>query len=153
MENKTINFKGVKSVILASCLYKQLLSLFQYQILSNYLYKKYGNYKSFEEFIIDCLKKESLVDDLLNTIDFSEKEIELICSFAKDTNGINFDKSNISCLTTIKIKEIMKSVIVAFFNQDIYFIDKNTNIDLQENLKECIKNGNADVDFKDLVNV
>ena len=83
----------------------------------------------------------------------SDKEIELVCSFAKDTNNVNYDKNSISQLPVIKIKEIMKNVLLKFVNQDIYFINSNASIDLQDNIKECIKNGNPDVEFKDLVNL
>ena len=42
MENNiNIEFRGVKSVMLASCLYKQLLLLYEYKYMTNSLYVKY----------------------------------------------------------------------------------------------------------------
>jgi hypothetical protein len=150
-----IEFRGIASVRLASCIAKNLYVFYSSRILGVELYNKY-NQENFALFLRENLKNEDFLIDFVNLTDFNENEIELIMSFAKDSNGIKYTPSMVSVLDVKKIKEEIMKVLHALFNLDFYFFNKDIadhSIDLKEKWKESAKGGNANIELRDMVNL
>jgi hypothetical protein len=154
-ETNNIEFKGITSVRLASCIAKNLYIFYGLIILNNELYNKYKQ-ESYALFLKENLKKEDFLNDFINLTDFNENEVELIMFFAKNSDGVKYTPSMLSVLDMKKIKEEMKKVISSFFNLDFYFFNndvKDYSLDLQEKWKECAKGGNANIELKEMLNL
>jgi hypothetical protein len=155
MNTNNIEFKGVASVRLASCILKNLYVFYGMRVLNMELYNKY-NQDTPALFIKENLKNEEFLIDFVNLTDFNEDEVNLIMSFARNSDGVKYTPSMISVLGIKNIKETIKKVLRALFNLDFYFINgdaPNHSIDLGEKWKEATKSGNANIELKDLVNL
>jgi hypothetical protein len=150
-----IEFKGIAAVRLASCIAKNLQIFYSLKFMSGELYNRYSQ-NGFDEFLKENLKREEFLNDCVNLTDFAGGEIELIMSFARDSNGIEYTPSMVNALDIKKIKEVIKSVLSGLFKLDFYFFNGDApdgSIDLKEKWRECAKNGNADADLTVMANM
>jgi hypothetical protein len=154
-KENNIEFRGIASVRLASCIAKNLYVFYGLTMLSVELYNKYKQ-ETFARFLKENLKKESFLIDFVNLTDFNEGEIELIMSFARDSNGIKYAPSMVSVLDLKKIKEEIKNVLRSLFNLDFYFFNgdvEDHSLDLKEKWNDMAKGGNPNIELRDMVNL
>ncbi|MDR1498722.1 MAG: hypothetical protein LBS34_00335 [Rickettsiales bacterium] len=150
-----IEFRGAASVRLASCIAKNLHMFYGLRSLSIELYNRY-NQETFALFLKQNLKKEEFLTDFVDLTDLNEDEVNLIMSFAKNSDNIKYTPPMVSALDVKNIKEIIKKVLHALFNLDFYFLNRDIedqSLDLQEKWKECAKGGNPNIELRDMVNL
>jgi hypothetical protein len=108
-------FKGAKSILLFNIIQKQLLVIYSFGLA------RYEDYLSFNDFLKENLKTKELAADIVKYCTFEKEELNVILSFAKDTNNIPYSSLSIEGLDVGKIKTMLEDIIFAFNGQDIFF--------------------------------